>query len=109
RTNVGSFCDYFDSLLGWERFRAAQYGIKHHCTIALNPKEANDPRCVEVLELLPRYLAKDGVVAVGEVGFDSMTDDEEKVFARQLELAGEDRKSTRLNSSHVKISYAVFC
>src|SRR5690606_17096850 len=24
-------------------------------------------------------------------------------------LSGEDRKSTRLNSSHVKISYAVFC
>src|SRR5690606_40055839 len=26
-----------------------------------------------------------------------------------LLLAGGDRKSTRLNSSHVKISYAVFC
>src|SRR3989442_7615518 len=25
------------------------------------------------------------------------------------ELAGIDRKSTRLNSSHVRISYAVFC
>src|SRR5690606_39868746 len=25
------------------------------------------------------------------------------------EVAQEDRKSTRLNSSHVKISYAVFC
>src|SRR5690606_41931195 len=25
------------------------------------------------------------------------------------ELAAQDRKSTRLNSSHVKISYAVFC
>src|SRR3989442_11161144 len=25
------------------------------------------------------------------------------------ELAGQDRKSTRLNSSHVRISYAVFC
>src|SRR5690606_39440374 len=24
-------------------------------------------------------------------------------------FAGQDRKSTRLNSSHVKISYAVFC
>src|SRR5690606_41301737 len=24
-------------------------------------------------------------------------------------VVGEDRKSTRLNSSHVKISYAVFC
>src|SRR5690606_28167211 len=33
------------------------------------------------------------------------------VVARHHELDGreEDRKSTRLNSSHVKISYAVFC
>src|SRR5690606_40106526 len=27
----------------------------------------------------------------------------------ELGLLGVDRKSTRLNSSHVKISYAVFC
>src|SRR5436305_11168683 len=26
-----------------------------------------------------------------------------------LDLEAEDRKSTRLNSSHVRISYAVFC
>src|SRR5207302_11389562 len=26
-----------------------------------------------------------------------------------VNLKGQDRKSTRLNSSHVKISYAVFC
>src|SRR5690625_7075456 len=26
-----------------------------------------------------------------------------------LEILGEDRKSTRLNSSHVAVSYAVFC
>jgi hypothetical protein len=70
RTSIGSFTDYFDSLIGWEPFRASQFGIRHHCTIALNPKEANDPRCREVLEVLPRYLDKDGVVAVGEVGYD---------------------------------------
>jgi len=87
RTSVGSFIDYFDGLLGWERFRAAQYGIAHHCAIALNPKEANDPRCVEVLDVLPRYLVKDGVVAVGEIGYDSMTPEEDDAFARQLELA----------------------
>src|SRR5207249_5903147 len=28
---------------------------------------------------------------------------------RRRRAAGEDRKSTRLNSSHVSISYAVFC
>ncbi|MDR6905675.1 putative metal-dependent TIM-barrel fold hydrolase [Agromyces sp. 3263] len=87
RTSVGSFVDYFDALIGWERFRAAQYGIRHHCTIGLNPKEANDPRCREVLALLPRYLAKDGVVAVGELGYDSMTPEEEEVFVTQLALA----------------------
>jgi uncharacterized protein len=87
RTGVGSFIDYFDSLVGWEPFRANQFGIRHHCAIALNPKEANDPRCRGVLDVLPRYLSKDGVVAVGEVGYDSMTAAEDEVFAAQLALA----------------------
>src|SRR5439155_15785358 len=30
-------------------------------------------------------------------------------FALQISMKVEDRKSTRLNSSHVAISYAVFC
>ncbi|NDL57665.1 TatD family hydrolase [Phytoactinopolyspora mesophila] len=100
RTNVGSFTDYFDSLLGWERFRAAQFGIRHHCTIALNPKEANDPHCAEVLDVLPRYLAKDGVVAVGEVGFDSMTAEEEKVFVSQLDMAAEHDLPVLVHTPH---------
>ncbi|MFG1992337.1 TatD family hydrolase [Actinoplanes sp. NPDC048988] len=87
RTNPGSFTDYFDSIIGWEPFRASQFGIRHHATIALNPKEANDPRCRPVLDLLPRYLAKDGVVAVGEIGYDSMTPAEDEVFSAQLALA----------------------
>ncbi|MFJ8852554.1 TatD family hydrolase [Streptomyces sp. NPDC102437] len=89
RTHPASFADYFDALLGWEPYRAAQFGIRHHCTIGLNPKEANDPRCTPVLDLLPRYLAKDSVVAVGEIGYDTMTDAEEHAFAAQLALAVE--------------------
>jgi predicted metal-dependent TIM-barrel fold hydrolase len=87
RTSVGSFTDYFDALVGWEPYRASQFGISHHCAIALNPKEANDPRCREVLGVLPRYLAKDAVVAVGEVGYDAMTPAEDEAFAAQLALA----------------------
>ena len=87
RTNTGSFVDYFDSLIGWEPYRASQFGIRHHATIALNPKEANDPRCLGVLDLMPRYLEKDGVVAVGEVGYDSMTPAEDKALATQLAMA----------------------
>jgi uncharacterized protein len=100
RTNAGSFIDYFDSLTGWEPFRAGQFGIRHHCAIALNPKEANDPRCREVLGELPRYLARDGVVAVGEVGYDSMTPDEDEVFAAQLELAVEHDLPVLVHTPH---------
>ncbi|MDR7384313.1 putative metal-dependent TIM-barrel fold hydrolase [Promicromonospora iranensis] len=100
RTSVGSFTDYFDSLLGWERFRAAQFGIRHHATIALNPKEANDPRCREVLAEVPRYLLKDGVVAVGEVGYDSMTPEEDEVFAAQLQMARDAELPVLVHTPH---------
>jgi uncharacterized protein len=100
RTNVGSFTDYFDGLVGWEPFRASQFGIRHHCAIALNPKEANDPRCRGVLDVLPRYLAKDGVVAVGEIGYDSMTPEEDEVFAAQLALAVEHELPALVHTPH---------
>lgn len=101
RTNVGSFVDYFASLVGWEPFRAAQFGIAHHCTIALNPKEANDTGLAkDVLEVLPRYLAKDRVVAVGEVGYDSMTPAEDEVFAAQIALALEHELPLMVHTPH---------
>ncbi|MGW2031004.1 TatD family hydrolase [Streptomyces sp. NPDC001811] len=100
RTSVGSFVDYFDSLLGFEPFRAAQFGIRHHCALALNPKEANDPRCTGVLDLLPRYLRKDGVVAVGEIGYDSMTPAEDEAFAAQLELAATHGLPVLVHTPH---------
>jgi predicted metal-dependent TIM-barrel fold hydrolase len=88
RTHVGTFEDYFLSLLGWERFRASQFGIRHFCTMALNPKEANNADIAQgVIDLLPRYLEKDGVVAVGEIGFDEMSEAEEGYFRQQVELA----------------------
>jgi predicted metal-dependent TIM-barrel fold hydrolase len=101
RTTVGSFVDYFNSLIGWERFRASQFGIRHFCTIGLNPKEANNPRLAdEVLALIPRYLNKDGVVAVGEIGFDDQTDEEERYFARQVELAREHNLPVLVHTPH---------
>ncbi|MFD9031183.1 TatD family hydrolase [Streptomyces sp. NPDC059567] len=100
RTSPASFFDYFDSLLGWEPFRAAQYGIAHHCTLALNPKEANDPRCTPVLDALPRYLVKDNVVAVGEIGYDSMTPAEDSALAAQLQLAADNGLPALVHTPH---------
>jgi uncharacterized protein len=101
RTSVGSFVDYFDGLLGWEPFRAAQFGVVHHCTIALNPKEANDAGLAkDVLDVLPRYLAKDRVVAVGEVGYDAQTAAEDAAFAAQVQLAQEHDLPVLVHTPH---------
>ena len=100
RTSAASFLDYFDGLIGWERFRASQFGIRHHCTIALNPKEANDAACREVMSELPRYLAKDGVVAVGETGYDSMTPEEDEIFAAHLALGVEFELPVMVHTPH---------
>ncbi len=90
RTNVGSYLDYLSSLVGFERFRASQFGIRHYCTIGLNSKEANNEELAEaVMELLPRFALKEGVVAIGEIGYDEQTALEDKYFRLQLELAKE--------------------
>src|SRR5690606_41930098 len=65
-------------------------------------------RHLELVTLAPHRLHQDAEVqltasahrvGVGRVGG----------FDPERDVALQDRKSTRLNSSHVKISYAVFC
>ncbi len=90
RTEAGSFKDYFSTLVGWERFRSSQFGIRHYCTIGLNSKEANNEALAEaVMDLLPLYATKEGVVAIGEIGYDDQTEAEDKYFRQQIELAKE--------------------
>src|SRR5256885_10269412 len=48
-------------------------------------------------------------VDINDDGFDDAIFSNEKEFALHLFIATPDRKSTRLNSSHLVISYAVFC
>ncbi|MFI5253307.1 MAG: TatD family hydrolase [Bacteroidota bacterium] len=101
RTEAGTFKDYFSNLVGFERFRASQFGIKHYCTIGLNSKEANNEELAEaVMELLPLYIYKEGVVGVGEIGYDDQTPVEEKFFRLQIELAKEANLPVQVHTPH---------
>lgn len=101
RTEVGTFKDYFNSLIGFERFRASQFGIQHYCTIGLNPKEANNEKLAEaVLELMPLYICKEGVVGIGEIGYDDQTRAEEKYLIKQAELALEADLPIQIHTPH---------
>jgi predicted metal-dependent TIM-barrel fold hydrolase len=101
RTTIGAYVDYFSSLVGWERFRAGQFGIQHYCAIGLNSKEANNEGLArEVLEYLPRFALKEGVVAIGEIGYDEITDAEERAYEAQLQFAVEHDMVVMVHSPH---------
>lgn len=101
RTNVGSYRDYLAHILGFERFRASQFGMQHYCCIGLNSKEANNEALAEaVMEILPGFATKDHVVAIGEIGFDEQTPLEEKYFRLQLDLARELELPVMIHTPH---------
>jgi hypothetical protein len=101
RTAAASYADYLAQLMGFERFRAGQLGIRHYCCVALNPKEANNEALAEgVLELLPRLALKEGVVAIGELGYDEQTPAEDRCFRRQLDLARELGLPVMIHTPH---------
>ena len=101
RTHVGTYIDYLSSLVGFERFRAGQFGIRHYCTIGLNSKEANNEELAEgVMEILPRFALKEGVVAIGEIGYDEQTALEDKYFRLQIDLAMELDLPVMIHTPH---------
>ncbi len=101
RTGIDSFRDYYSTLIGWERFRSSQFGIKHYCTIGLNSREANNEALAEqVMEILPLFVYKEGVVGIGEIGFDDQTAAEEKYYRLQLELAKESGLPVQIHTPH---------
>jgi len=101
RTFVGTYVDYLSTIVGWERFRAGQFGIRHYCTIGLNSKEANNEELAEgVMEWLPRFALKEGVVAIGEIGYDEQTELEDRYFRQQLTLARELELPVMIHTPH---------
>src|SRR5690625_5294264 len=82
-------------------------GVAYEIEIPLSVYERLPAEGAEV-EFRTHYLVRqDGVSLYGFLG-----ETERTLFARLITASGigpRDRKSTRLNSSHVAISYAVFC
>ena len=101
RTNIGSYIDYLSHIIGFERFRAGQFGIRHYCTVGLNSKEANNQALAEaVMEILPSLAGKEGVVAIGEIGYDDQTPLEDKYLRAQIELAKDFDLPIMIHTPH---------
>lgn len=102
RRYAGSFFDYFRLLLEFETVRARRFGIDHWVAISVNPKEAEDAALVEeVLAGIDEYLSHPRCIAVGEIGFNNITPNEEKAFVRQLHMATERDLPVIVHLPHV--------
>ena len=88
RRYAGTFFDYFQLILEFETVRARRFGVDHYAAVSYNPKEAENRALVdEVLAGIGEYLDHERCVALGEIGFNNITDNEEYAFLRQLEIA----------------------
>ncbi|MCQ8905185.1 MAG: TatD family hydrolase [Methanothermobacter sp.] len=75
-------------LLMVEPGRASSRGLKLHVALGIHPR-AIPPDPGRVLEELPGLLKNPSVVAVGEIGLDSGSEIEKRVFVEQLQMADE--------------------
>ncbi len=83
-----TFIDYFHQISEFEPTRAADYGIRHFCWVAVNPKEAENPELSQaVFEKMPEFLDAPTVLGIGEIGFHLTTKNEEAAFEAQVEMA----------------------
>ena len=88
RRHAGTFFDYFLLILDFETVRAQRFGIDHFAAVSLNPKEAENVALAdEVIAGLGPYLDHPRCVALGEIGFNAITPNEERAFVRQLQIA----------------------
>jgi predicted metal-dependent TIM-barrel fold hydrolase len=97
-----TFVDYFRQISEFEPTRAAQYGIRHFCWVAVNPKEAENPELSrEVLRHMPGFFEKPTVLGVGEIGFHLTTKNEEEIFEAQVEMALKYHQLILIHTPHL--------
>jgi len=101
RRYAGTFFDYFRLILDFETVRARRFGIDHYAAVSLNPKEADDKTLAnEVINGMNEYLDHPRCVALGEIGFNNITENEERAFQRQLAVANERNMPVIIHLPH---------
>jgi uncharacterized protein len=103
RRSVESFHDYFHQLTVVEPVRAARFGIRHHCWIGLNSKEAENLQLAEeVISIIPQYLDRPTTLGFGEIGLNKNSRNELKVLEKQLAIAAERNELILIHTPHLE-------
>ncbi|MGI9010842.1 MAG: TatD family hydrolase [Nitrososphaeraceae archaeon] len=102
RTSVGTFEDYWEHMISFETTRAKQFGIEHFVCISVNPKEAIErPLALDVFGAVRKYIDRDRVIAIGEIGYNLRNNLEEELFIKQMDLATEKDMLMTIHLPHL--------
>lgn len=102
RTSYKTLEDYWEHIITFEKNRASEFGIDHYCAISINPKEANNKKLADdALNIIEEYLERENVIALGEIGFDRITSQEEDIFKKQLMLADKLECPIIIHTPHI--------
>ena len=97
-----TFLDYFKQIADFEPTRAAWYGIKHYCWLAVNPKEAENPGLTRrVLDEMPQWFEKPTVLGIGETGLHKSTPNEVQSLEWHLQLALDYNQLVLIHTPHL--------
>jgi predicted metal-dependent TIM-barrel fold hydrolase len=103
RSSPQGFYDYFRHLTEQEPARAAQFGIRHHTWICINPKEAEDVGFArEVLKIIPEFLERGNVLGVGEIGLNKNSRNELTILEEQIGIAAEYSQLILVHTPHLE-------
>ncbi|MEM1225599.1 MAG: TatD family hydrolase [Planctomycetota bacterium] len=106
RGTVDGFRDYFHQLTDVEPRRAGQFGIQHFCWLCINAKEAeNVSLSRDVIEMIPEFLDRPGVLGIGEIGLNKNTKNEATVFLEHIELAVTHDQPILIHTPHLEDKY----
>lgn len=103
RTSVGTFVDYWEHMITFESTRAQEFGINHYTCISVNPKESVErPLALDALDMMmkKKFLNREGVVALGEIGYNLINDLEEELFVKQLDICKRENLLAMIHLPH---------
>jgi len=78
--------DHIQRILNSDFKRAADNGLKLYGAVGIHPRSIS-PDYNVVLDELPSILSDDKVIAIGEIGLETTSDQEKEIFKIQLEMA----------------------
>ena len=78
--------DHWYRILNNDTKRAAENGLKLYSAIGIHPRSISKDFEI-ALEKLPHFLREENVVAIGEIGLETVSSSQIEIFKRQLSLA----------------------